>query len=377
MSNNEKGGNLGFLVMLNKILINRGVFMSDFEEERKFNITEDVPIVPFRAENLGLIRLKRLAFPDKERVRITVEDEEFIPRGFDVYGHPVISEDNYRYYCALKAIAERKGETVLAHVEYDDHPFFKRREIFDSIEGIQEAVHCDVLTLKKMLNYRKQFAFYRKVAEKNENQEVKRYVKDPLNEFIIFGHYKLSEDGHVYLCNVQSKKDLQEVEPISHFERVKTFTQFHFPGAEDFCSVCGKKFTIEDVANLRVTEKEDGRKVHTECFKKFKIALEHERASQIIDKAYCEQNCKSRVVSFLDQNGEEKNWYTFNTSHGTVALAFDNADGIDIRWTKDSKTPWLDVIAFFDEKIEDSLYVHHLSEKETIRRLQSLIKAPK
>lgn len=345
--------------------------MSEFEDGKKFSTAEDVPIIPFRAENLGLIRLKWLAFPDKERVRITVEDEEFIPRGFDVYGHPVISEDNYRYYCALKAIAERKGQTVLAHVEYDDHPFFIRRELFDSIEGIQEAVSSDVSTLKKMLNYRKQFAFYRKLDKNSEHPRVKKYLQDPLHEFVIFGHYKLSKDGHVWLCQVQTQDDLKEVEPIEHVKSIKVLEQFHFPGAEDFCSICGRKFSIDDVAQLHVTEKEDGRKVHTGCFKKFKVALEHEKAAKIIDEVYCRQKCDSRVISRIGQNGEEIYWYEFKTPQGTISITFEDEEHITIKWAEDFKTWFIQCFSDFDVK-KEAFYLHHISTNHAVIWLQNI-----
>ena len=244
-------------------------------DERKFTTTELTEIIQFRAENLGLIRLKKLAVPDKKRVRITLGDEEFIPRGFDVFGHPVISADNFKYYNALKTIAERKGEEVFVKVEYDDAQFFRRREIFDSIDGISATLN-DITEFKRILNYRKRFTFYKKSASIS-GRVLKEFEYEPLHEFIVFGKYLLTEDGHIYLCNSALKpgaENVSEVMPRDAFAYVDIIEQVHIPGAEDFCSICGKKFNMQDVREVSLTENKDGRKVHVACLQKFADAIE-------------------------------------------------------------------------------------------------------
>ena len=75
---------------------------------------EELYIEPFRNEpstKLGVIRLKHLAWPDKQRIKIMIGDREFKPIGFDTYGHPIISEENYAYKLGI----------LLDHFENEAH----------------------------------------------------------------------------------------------------------------------------------------------------------------------------------------------------------------------------------------------------------------
>ena len=99
---------------------------------------EELYIEPFRGEEstkLGVLRLKNLACPDKSRMKIMIGNTEIKPIGFDTYGHPIISKENYEYCDALKAIAEREGKFLPVVVEYDKKAFCMKtapQEILDT-----------------------------------------------------------------------------------------------------------------------------------------------------------------------------------------------------------------------------------------------------
>ena len=52
----------------------------------------------FRGSNLGIIRLNKLAYPDKSKIKITIGGRDVKPIAFDTYGHPIRSESNFVYY---------------------------------------------------------------------------------------------------------------------------------------------------------------------------------------------------------------------------------------------------------------------------------------
>ena len=125
-------------------------------------------IKKFRGGKLGIIRLNRLAIP--RDIVIKLGEEEFVPIGYDTYGHPIISEANFVYYKALKAIKERQGGSLVAEVYYTESAFAIKRDVYDSVQGI-EASLLSLRELKNLLIYRKQANF----------------VKRELDTFILFG----------------------------------------------------------------------------------------------------------------------------------------------------------------------------------------------
>jgi hypothetical protein len=99
-------------------------------------VTELHSIKKFRVGSLGIIRLNKLAYPMDITIRL--EDKTFKPIGYDTYGHPIISEENFTYYKALKSIRERDGGRLVPEVEYLPCPFVVKREVYDSAEGIAQ-----------------------------------------------------------------------------------------------------------------------------------------------------------------------------------------------------------------------------------------------
>ena len=117
----------------------------------------------FRQSDLGIIRLNKLACPDKSKVTITIGGRSIHPIAFDTYGHPIISASNFAYYKALKANADRRGDTFLTEVSYEDKPFCICKDVFDSKEAIEKVANGKELnSLKRILIYRKEAAFLKK-----------------------------------------------------------------------------------------------------------------------------------------------------------------------------------------------------------------------
>lgn len=214
-------------------------------------------IKPFRGGNLGIIRLNHLSYPQKEKIKITIGDREFRPIGFDTYGHPIISEDNFTYYKAQKSIVERRGESLVPVIEYEKKSFCIRKDVYDSVQGIEKAIISPKKLIEKeeikkasetmatklckleneieeALEYlepieeinqeieelknefqEKLDKIEQKYKETNEDQILRlnsfkklliyrkqaAFCGENLETFVVFERYVLAPNGHVYLCD--------------------------------------------------------------------------------------------------------------------------------------------------------------------------------
>ena len=270
-------------------------------------------IQPFRGGDLGVIRLDKLAYPDSSKIKIMVGDIEIKPIGFDTYGHPIISKDNFVYYKALKSITERKGDNLVPVVEYESKPFCIRREVYDSVAGIEKSLKS-LKDFKKILVYRKQAAF----------------CGHELDAFVVNDMYVLKENGHVYECEHMQIKKLpkdkisKKVLGMEDIEMLITGRELHIPSENDVCAICGKSFSINDIKKFAVSENEECAKVHTECLKNYLEAVNYERASKIIDAVYTDKHkAKSEVSEIYDsEDNEMKTCYVYKTKQGTITIYF-------------------------------------------------------
>ena len=266
-------------------------------------------IKPFRGGDLGIIRLDNLAHPDKKSIKITIGGEEFKPIGFDTYGHPIISKENFAYYKALKAIAERKGESLVPVIEYERKPFCIRREEYDSIEGIRKALN-KLEDFKKLLIMRKQAAF----------------CKMELDTFAVWGTYVLASDGHIYSLSeiITNQPSSKKVIHIDETEKLTWKEEVHIPSEEDVCAICGKGFSIRDVSDFEISENEECRKVHKKCMEKSIEAINYAKASKIIDAVYFEDNKPTSEIGEIydSEDDEMKTCYTYKTKQGTISIYF-------------------------------------------------------
>lgn len=332
--------------------------MALFEEKER----ELHSIKKFRSGNLGIIRLNKLAHP--RDITIQIGDEEFKPIGYDTYGHPIISEENFIYYKALKAIKERQGESLVPVVEYSYQPFCVKREIYDSAEWLEKfQTEADA---EKKLKRLKELLIYRKRAHFN---------REPLNTFILYGKYALYEDGHVYMCSYE-RKNLDEpqkmVLELSEVDNFELQEEVHIPRHEDICFICRRNFDINDVKEFASTEDENGRKAHKRCLIKYTEAKNYQQASRIIDSVYRDYTESEIIREYDEEDKKEKVWYLYHTKQGDVAIRFKNKV-IEIKWFGNFKPFKLEKL-FEDEdvtkrRLEDAKVIHAWSEDDAIRYL--------
>lgn len=325
-------------------------------------------IKKFRAGNFGIIRLNRLAVP--RDIIVKIGDEEFTPIGYDTYGHPIISEENFIYYKALKSIRERSVENLVPEVEYTPKAFAVKPEVYDSIEGI-EKIEKSVPDAEK-LKALKEVLIYRKQA---------KFIGKELHTFILYGKYALHSDGRVYMCKYNLKGEIDSERTVINLSEVEDFElleEVHIPRHDEVCAICGKGFTINDIKTFSTTEDENGRKEHKRCLKNYVEAVEHKRASRIIDAVY-QDYPESEVIQEGGADGKkEKVWYLYHTKQGDVAIRFKNKV-IEIQWFGNFKPFKLEKL-FEDEdvtkrRLEDSKVIHAWSTDDAIKYLSMVKKA--
>jgi len=319
-------------------------------------------IKKFRGGKLGIIRLKKLAYP--RNITIQIGDEEFRPIGYDTYGHPIISEENFIYYKALKAIRERQGESLVPVVEYEPQPFCIKRETYDSKEWIEKIeMESDKEAKLKRL---KELLINRKRANFNKSE---------LNTFILYGKYALYQDGHVYMCSYE-RINFEETDSIvlemSDVANFNLKEEVHIPRHDDVCFICRKNFNIDDIKKLTITEDENCRKAHKRCLIKDIEAKNYQKASKIIDSVYQDFPESEIIREYDEEDNKEKVWYLYHTRQGDVAIRFKNKV-IEIKWFGNFKPFKLEKL-FEDEEVtkrrlKDAKVIHAWSMDDAIRYL--------
>lgn len=319
-------------------------------------------IKKFRNGNVGIIRLNRLAYP--QDITIQIGDEEFKPIGYDTYGHPIISEENFLYYKALKAIKERQGESLVPIVEYVPQPFCVKEEIYNSTESLEKL--GTEFQGEEALKYLKQLLIYRKKASFNNKQ---------LSTFILYGKYALYTDGRVYVCTYDIKDTNEAPKKVLSLSDVDNFElreEVHIPRHDDVCFICRKRFNIDDVEAFEMTEDENGRKAHKRCLAKYTEARNYQQASKIIDSVYQEYAESEIIREYDEEDQKQKIWYLYHTRQGDVALRFKNKV-IEIKWFGNFKPFNLEKL-FEDEdvtkrKLQNAKVIHAWSYDDAIRYL--------
>lgn len=292
-------------------------------------MTERHSIKKFRDTNLGIVRLNKLADSNKD-MKIFIGDKQVWPIGFDTYGHPIISESNFAYYLAKKQNTERRGESLVPTIEYEEKVFCMRSEAYDAEEAFIRALEAKdakedekdkiaLKNLKQVLNYRKHAAF----------------CKKEMHTFVLYGHYVLASNGHVYI--LKESKEVYDKEVVMVDPETISYTEeIHIPSERDTCGICGKKFTIKDVENFSISINENSVKTHINCFKELKVETEHQTASQIIDAVY-DGRPESRVESEYDtEKSKIRNWFIYKTNQGTIKISF-KTKVIVIEWEDNFK----------------------------------------
>lgn len=333
-------------------------------------VTELHSIKKFRGSKLGIVRLNKLASSEKGIV-VRFAGKEFHPKSRDTYGHPIMSEQCFAYYKALKALKEREGESLVPEVEYEPQCFVVRKDVYDSKEAFEKI---DKLPREEQLKALKEILVYRKKASFN-NQE--------LNTFILYGKYALYENGHIYKCKYKLKDVLGEdklildLSEVTDFERLtdpKTgeLIELHIPGPKDKCSICGQKFSIEDVKKFATTEDDKCDKVHSECLYDCIVAKNYAEASKIVSTVYQEEFPSDIIKEYDEEKQKERIWYRYKTVDGDLGIRF-KPKVIELKFFGNFKPFNLEIV-FKDEdvtkkRLKDARVIHAWGFKNAVKYL--------
>lgn len=291
-------------------------------------IREFHSIKPFRGEGgLGIIRLNHLAIPGTAKIHFN--EMEFKAIGFDTYGHPIISNGVFSYYKALKLLAERNGESLVPIVEYMKRPFCISKKYYDSREEIEKIVEYDEILEKTEKGKRKKLEMFKQMLI---NRKLAAFQGTNLSLFVVYGIYVLAPNGHVYYVDSIIKKTANETKYVLEENDILNITfskEVHLPDSTDACNICGSNFTMDDIVNGIVAEDLDCNKVHKHCLNEFQIAIEHKKASSIVDAVY-DEHPKSYV-----QKEENPLQYVFETKQGKIYISFIDNDRVKIKWSEE------------------------------------------
>lgn len=305
-------------------------------EKKKIEVAKDGDQV------WGHISLDNLAIP--ESMRITINGDKIKPTSFDIYGSPNFPKELAIYYDLkeqeIRRNEAKKNYVLKAEISYEQRVFDIPKDKFDSKEGIKKSL-TNLHTFTEMLDNRLIF-------------KTKYY--DDLNEFIIFGKYKLDAEGHVWLRDspLDPAVIIPDVLPIKQFEKMivssgkpdPNFTiSFYIPRAGYVCPCCGRKFTIEDIKTSSFGLLSN-KVTHKTCFNKYKEQKEIYFFCSLVDHVYF----KPKFEISKQSNG---NYYIFHTDdgdiqcsreHDTISITYLNIDNYESCETKSENTAYLYLI---------------------------------
>lgn len=338
--------------------------------EKDTRLRELHSIKQFRGSNLGILRLNQLASSRKGAV-VRFAEKEFIPISFDTYGHPIISEQCFAYYKAIKALREREGESLVPEVEYTSESFVIRKDVYDSKEAFEKI---ETLPEEEQLKALKEILIYRKKAH---------FTGQKLNTYILYEKYALYEDGHIYICSFEKKDKSKDIKIVMDLSEVTNFKllkdkktgqiiEHHIPGVKDRCSICGKKFNINDVKNFATTEDSKCEKVHSSCMYDCIVALNYQEACSIVKTVYQKEFLSEIIKEYDKEDEKEKIWYKYHTTDGDLGIRFKNKV-IELKFFGNFKPFNLENL-FKDEdvtkkRLEDSKVIHAWGFKNAVKYL--------
>ena len=281
-------------------------------------------IKPFRNTNLGIIRLDKLANP--KNMKIFLGNRQVSPIGYDTYGHPILSEEVLQFYFALKSNSERRNDTFLVKVQYEEANFFIKSHYYDSKEEMVKILNSEpTIKLEKF----KEFLIMRKKAA---------FVGRKLNVIALkFDNisYILAEDGKIYLAEAIETKSEETVLTEEDMELYLYEKEIHIPSSEEVCKICGKSFSFEDVENGFIAF-EDNCKAHLQCARDFTEQIQEKKACAIMDAVYLNPKASVKLCRFIDEKGIERNRFIFTTEHGEISIYF-KTKVIVIEWGENYK----------------------------------------
>lgn len=299
-------------------------------------ISEIHNIKPFRDTKLGVIRLNKLANP--RNMKIFLGEREVSPIGFDTYGHPILSEEVLQYYFALKTNADRRNETFLVDVEYEEAHFFIKSSYYDSKEELAKILNGE--PTKKLEKFKEYLVMRKKAA----------FIGKKLNVFALnFDNiqYILASDGKIYLADYLETTSEETILAEEDMEAYVYEKEVHIPSSDEKCKICGKEFSFEDVENGFISF-EAACKVHLHCAIDFAEQVEEQKACSIVDAVYLKPKAPVTLKKFIDAKGKERNRFVFKTEEGDISIYF-KTKVIVIEWGENYKPFQMDI--FENERV--------------------------
>lgn len=308
----------------------------------KFNERKTISLCRDLTSSFGHIKLTHLAKP--ETMEITLEGETIIPERFNIYGEPIFSEEMTMLYEWKQDQIRRNPETKNFNLEFDIsyelQDFTVSRDEFDTVEGISKSL-TNLGTFRDMLNNRR---LWRKYTEE----------KIYLNEFVVFGRYKLDVFGQVLTITSENIPDLPEVCTLDYFnskvpQYSASFTTY-IPDEGSCCPCCGKKFTIDDLRST-VFDLTNGKISHDSCRRNYYHNKEIDKISRCLVDLVYDENPKFDLLSNGYCNREcctHIPWFMFHTSDGDIKIGW-RKRVISIEWQENFKPFNMEI--FDDENV--------------------------
>lgn len=282
---------------------------------------------------IGHIELDKLAIP--ETVKVTLFGEPVIPESFNCFGHPNFTEEQVNLFYFKENELERKNgqDTILkAEIIYQERTFDVPRSTFDTIRGIEKSL-LSLFDLNEMLKNRRIF--------------LKAHDGERLNEFMLFGCFRLGQFGQIMSIKKTEKGKListGDVEDYEFFRRnnYKGFTLtsngYDIPEDNSVCPCCGKTLTIDDIKNNPCVCI-NGKFYHDSCWRNYRRLIEIDKFTQMMDvvykktdyhfdllpNGYCHGYCCSHIP-----------WFLFHTVDGDIIMGW-RKHVISIEWQENYK----------------------------------------
>ena len=285
--------------------------------------------------SIGHITLDKLAIP--ETVKVTFLGKPIIPESFDCYGHPNFTKEQHMLYVfkEQELIRQNGGEyyPLSAEIVYEERFFDVPRSTFDTVSGIEKSL-LSLSDLNEMLQNRSIFH--------------KAHENERLNEFMLFGCFKLDQFGQVMSVKKTAKGKLKtngDVEDYETFCRhnsegfTLTSDGYDIPTVGSVCPCCGKMLTIDDVKNNPCIYI-DGKFYHDSCWRNYRKLTEiynftHRMMDliykstdynfELLPNGYCHGDCCPHIP-----------WFLFHTVDGDIIMGW-RKRVISIEWQENYK----------------------------------------
>ncbi len=267
----------------------------------------------------GTILLDKLADPGS--VVVTMYNEPVVTHTFDDLGQPIFTKEQCEI-CSAKAKIHKKEAKgtgqVLLQVSYVEREFNVPRDEFDTIESVRDSTRS-LFSFENLLRQRREF---HKATGKR------------LNEFLVFGLYKLTAFGEITLSETEFGSPVKfDVDDVVEFtddlladKKGVVFFRAHsriIPKPGTACPYCGHTLSIDDVKNQLLSGFSFA---HTKCEESSRADSKLAEIYDIIDRLY--PNNRHLKVYFATDHVMK---HSFQTEDGNIMFYWN--DGVfTVEW---------------------------------------------